>query len=123
MRKGRLPSGELENMVLELLWDVDDWATPRAVHDALAPERELAYTTVMTILARLWQKGLLERRKEGKAFEYRPLVSKEERAARRMSELLAAAGDGAVALTRFVEDLDTTQRDALRRALRRAKQK
>ena len=115
----RLPSGELESMVLEVLWQRAEWSTPRDVHEAIAGERALAYTTVMTILSRLWQKGALERRKVGKAFAYRPILSKEERAAQRMSELLATAGNGSLALTRFVEGLSAGQADQLRRALRR----
>jgi len=118
-RVQRLPSGELENMVLEVLWSLEDWATPRAVHDALVEQRELAYTTVMTILARLWRKGALDRQKAGKAYAYRPRFTKEERAAERMAELLAGAGDGSLALTRFVAGLSAEQLDELRRALRR----
>lgn len=106
-------------MVLEVLWDRGDWATPREVHDLLSNERDLAYTTVMTILSRLWNKGALERSKVGKAFAYRPILTKDERAAERMGELLASAGDGNQALTRFVERLTPSQIEELRRALRR----
>jgi predicted transcriptional regulator len=117
----RLPAGELENQVLELLWDAPGPATARDVHDALAVSRDLAYTTVTTILARLWKKGLLDRRPVGKAFAYAPLASREERAAGRMSELLSGAGDQAVALAHFVESLPADQVDELRRALRRSR--
>lgn len=120
MNKQRLPSGELENRVLEVLWDHGTWLTPRVVHDEIAEERTLAYTTVMTILARLWQKGVLERQRSGKAFAYRPVLSKGERTAARMNELLASAGDGSMALTRFVEGLTAEQIAELRRAVRRA---
>lgn len=119
----KLPSGELQNMVLEILWRGEDWATAGAVHDALAVDRQLAYTTVMTILDRLWRKGVLERRKEGKAFAYRPLQTKDERTAERMNEVLAAAGDHSVALARFVESLGPAQVDQLRNALRRRRAK
>ena len=96
-------------------------ATPREVGQLLARDRELAYTTVMTILSRLWRKGALERRKVGKAFAYRPTLTKDERAAQRMGEVLATAGDGSLALARFVDGLTPDQVDGLRRALRRSR--
>ena len=116
----RLPAGELENQVLEVLWDASGAVTARDVHDALAATRDMAYTTVTTILVRLCKKGLLERRPAGKAFVYAPLVSREQRAAGRMSELLSGAGDREVALAHFVQSLPADQVDQLRRALRRS---
>jgi predicted transcriptional regulator len=117
----RLASGELENQVLEVVWAAPGPVTPRDVHTSMGNTRTLAYTTVMTILVRLWHKGLLDREPAGRAFAYRPRVSREERAAARMSELLASAGDHSVALTHFLESLPPAQVDDLRRALRRAR--
>lgn len=117
----KLPAGELENLVLEVVWAAPAPMTPREVHRALSPARDLAYTTVMTILVRLWRKGVLGREPAGKAFTYSPLVSKEERAAARMSELLSSSGDHAIALTHFVQSLPADQVDDLRRALRRSR--
>ena len=117
----KLPAGELENLVLEVVWAESGPVTPRDVHGALSPTRNLAYTTVMTILVRLWQKGVLQREPAGKAFAYSPLISKEERAATRMSELLSSAGDHAVALAHFVQSLPADQVDDLQRALRRSR--
>ena len=51
----RRPMGALEDHVMEYLWAVDAPATPREVHQAVAPE--LAYTTVTTVLTRLAAKG------------------------------------------------------------------
>ena len=106
--------------MLEALWDGAEWMTPRAVHDALTPERDLSYNTVMTILVRLWRKGALERKQVGRAFAYRSILTRDERAAQRMGELLGAAGDPSVALARFVEGLNASQIAGLRKALRRA---
>ena len=53
----RLSTGELERRVLEVMWARGEAMTPRDVHTVLVQERELAYTTVMTILVRLWKKG------------------------------------------------------------------
>src|SRR3546814_3177441 len=89
----KLPSGELENQVLGVLWADGGALTPRDVHDALGAPRGLAYTTTMTILVRLWRKGLLDRERSGRSYAYRPKISQEERAAARMSDVLASSGD------------------------------
>ena len=114
----RLPMGELEAAVMDILWDRGGWLTPGEVHEALSSDRRLAYTTVMTILVRLWQKGRLERERDGRAFAYRPVLSREEYAAARMNETLAAARDRPLALSRFVDDLSPNDRAQLRRMLR-----
>lgn len=115
----RLARGELERRVLEVLWTADGALTPREVHTALGAERSLAYTTVMTILVRLWQKGLLEREPLGRSYAYVPIESRDERVASRMRELLAGAGDRSAALAGFVESLPDEEVDDLRRLLRR----
>jgi predicted transcriptional regulator len=117
----RLAMGELEGRVLDVLWDRDDWMTPGEVHQVLDRKRNLAYTTVMTILVRLWRKGLLEREREGKAFAYRPVQSREERAASRMADVLKAGGDRSVALSHFVDSMTATERAKLRQMLGRSK--
>lgn len=110
--------GELEARVMEALWDRGGWSTPREVLELLERERDLAYTTVMTILVRLWQKGLLERRKDGRAYAYHPNQTREEWTALRMSELLGIANNRAEALVHFVAEMGPTDRDQLRRLLR-----
>ncbi|MGH9116843.1 MAG: BlaI/MecI/CopY family transcriptional regulator [Acidimicrobiales bacterium] len=113
----RLHMGELEAAVMDVLWDRGGWLTPGEVHDVMAADRQLAYTTIMTILVRLCQKGRLERQRDGRAFAYRPLQSREEHAASRMQELLARGGDRPMALARFVESLPAADRAQLRRLL------
>ncbi len=103
---------------MEVIWDRGGWSTPREVLELLGDKRHLAYTTVMTILVRLWQKGLLERRKDGRAYAYHPTQTREEWTARRMSELLAIANNRAEALSRFVAEMRPADRDQLRRLLR-----
>jgi predicted transcriptional regulator len=114
----RRPRGELEASVLGVLWDATDWMSPQEVSDAL--DRSLAYTTVTTVLTRLVAKGTVERRPAGRGFTYRPVASREEQAAARLGEVLAAAGDRTVTLSRFVESLDHEERERLRRAIRKA---
>lgn len=64
--------GELEHAVMSILWSRPDWVSVREVHERLAAERDLAYTTVMTVLDRLAKKGLATRYLEGRAWLYRP---------------------------------------------------
>ena len=114
----RLAMGELEAAVMDVLWDRGGWLTPGEVHEALSAERRLAYTTVMTILVRLWEKGRVERHRDGRAFAYRPLQGREEHAAARMAKLLTGAKDRPLALSHFVDDLSPSDRAQLRRMLR-----
>lgn len=118
MKQAKLQMGELEAMVMDVLWDRRGWRTPGEVHDDLASSREMAYTTVMTILVRLWQKGRLERQRDGRAYAYRAVQSREEHAAARMQELLTRVGDRPTALAFFVDSLPKADRDQLRRVLR-----
>lgn len=118
VKRARLQMGELEAAVMEVLWNRGGWSTPGEVHEVLAADRPLAYTTVMTILVRLWQKDRLERERDGRAYAYRPLQSREEHAAARMSELLVGVADRPAALAHFLQTLPAADRDQLRRMLR-----
>jgi predicted transcriptional regulator len=69
--------GPLETDVMELVWKLGD-TTVRDVHEALAERRDLAYTTVMTTMARLASKGLLARDTSGLAHRYRATISRED---------------------------------------------
>ena len=105
--------GALETDVLGVLWDGDGGMTPGEVRDALGGD--LAYTTVMTVLTRLFEKGLVTRAQQGRAFSYAPTQTRSELAARRMSEILAAAGDSAGTLMGFVGGLSKRDAELLRR--------
>lgn len=113
----RRAMGELESEVLGHLWTVGRPVTPAEVRDALASD--LAYTTVMTILARLWDKGLVHRERSGRAYAYSPRVSEAELAARRMRDTLDRTTDHEQALARFVDGLSAHDARALRRILGR----
>lgn len=121
MARRKLPSGELENQVLEVLWSAARPMTPGEVHEVVAADRTLAYTTVMTILARLWEKGELTRSKQGRAYAYEPVAGREERIAQRMRAVLGAAEDHTLALNAFADALADEQRAALRNALGRSR--
>lgn len=115
----RLQRGELEALVMGVLWDSDDPLTPGDVHDLIEREHPLAYTTVMTILVRLWRKGLAERAPKGRAFAYSPVSTRDEWAAVRMQEFLAEAGDRSAALSHFVSSMNGKELGQLRKILDR----
>lgn len=118
-RKGKSPErramGALEAEVLGALWSLPDGGTPADVCEAM--QTDLAYTTVMTILTRLWQKELANRTREGRAFRYRPVLSEAQLAAQRMQALLMSAGDRKAALSQFAGSLSARDARVLRRAL------
>ena len=99
----RRAPGELEAEVLALLWKADAALTPAEVRERLDPG--LAYTTVMTILSRLWEKGMIRRERVGRAYAYIPEFDEAEFAATRMHTLLDKGSDREAVLTRFVGSL------------------
>ena len=112
----RVALGELERAVMAQLWSADGPLTVRDVHDRL--ERELAYTTVMTVLGRLAQKGLVRQERDGKAYRYAAASSREQMAAEVMIDALGDVGeDRTAALVAFVDRVGPEEAEALRRAL------
>lgn len=114
--------GELETAVLELLWDEcagDDDLSVREVADRFADRRPLAYTTVMTVLAHLYDKGAVTREKVGRGYRYRPARSREDFGADALGELLRSSGDAEKLLLHFVSreggDLAPEEAGVLRR--------
>jgi predicted transcriptional regulator len=95
--------GPLETRLLELLWIQASAVTVRRVHLALP---ELAYTTIMTTLDRLYHKGLLLRHRDGRAFAYEPRCTRDELLSELVSghitDLLAASEESAVILSKLV---------------------
>lgn len=112
---GRRPTGSLEADVLAFLWSRGGPTTPRDVLDGLGTD--LAYTTVLTILYRLWQKGLLQREREGRAYAYSPKVTEAEYVASNMRAVLTRTQDRAEALNQFVGGLTKRDADLLRQLL------
>lgn len=68
--------GDLEAEIMECMWDQGP-ATVRTVHQCLQENRDIAYTTVMTVMTRLAEKGLLGRSQEGRAYIYSPAQSRD----------------------------------------------
>jgi BlaI family transcriptional regulator, penicillinase repressor len=92
-------------------------ATAREVGRALADERDLAHTTVMTVLDRLAKKGFLHRERDGRAWRYRPVASRESYVAELMLGALDLTGDRDAALAHFARSVSGDEAEVLRRAL------
>lgn len=97
--------GDLENAVLEQLWSARGWLSGREVWERLGDETR-AYTTVMTVLGRLLDKGLVERAQDDKGHRYRAAGDPDELTAQAIRSLLAATEDPHAALAHFVDGLD-----------------
>jgi predicted transcriptional regulator len=113
---GRRPSGALEAEVLAALWAANEPLTPAGVQREL--DGALAYTTVMTALTRLHDKGVVTRCRAGRAYAYAPRLDQAGIAAARMRELLDAGADRRAVLAQFVGALDPRDERLLEELLR-----
>ncbi len=80
--------GELESAVMDILWSHRSALSVREVHELLWQDRDLAYTTVMTVLDRLSKKGIASRKLDGRAWLYSPALTRVELVRARIAELL-----------------------------------
>jgi len=111
--------GDLERAVMDVLWDRDPAADPVTVRDVAEAlqNRDLAYTTVMTVLDRLAGKGMVSRERAGRAWRYQPAASREAYIAQLMLDALDLAGSRDAALVRFARSVTGTEAEVLRAAL------
>ncbi len=118
MRSARRTRGALEQSVLDTLAGTDGALSPGEVRDRLGSE--LAYTTVMTVLTRLAEKGLASRERSGRGYAYAAITDDAELAARQMSKVLDAQENRAAVLARFVGALQPGDESVLADLLARA---
>jgi predicted transcriptional regulator len=109
------PPGALESAVLAELWAADGALSAEQVRTNIGGD--LAYTTVQTILVRLFEKGAVTRAEAGRGFVYSPVLDDADLTARRMRSLLDREADRDSVLSRFVASLDPEDEAAVRRAL------
>jgi len=98
--------GELERAVMDHLWSCSEPQTVRQVHEALSEHRDLAYTTIMTVLQRLAKKNLVVQHRDDRAHRYAPTHGRDELVAGLMVDALDQVGDSGsreAALVHFVE--------------------
>lgn len=112
----QLSLGPLEAEILNIVWELGS-VTVKDVHDRILanPNRELAYTSVTTVLRRLTEKGWLACDKKAKAFYWRPLVTKQQaqviKAHDQLHRFLAVGNPDVVAA--FADSLDQTSLEQL----------
>src|SRR5271163_1160294 len=87
-RRSLLDLAPLELDCMNTLWPIGE-GTVREIRDQLAPRRPRAYTTIMTIMDRLARKGVVERRKSGRAYIYRPNLSVEDARRQALGQVVA----------------------------------
>lgn len=104
---------------MDLVWARGTPVSVRELFEELKRQRVIAYTTVMSTMDNLHRKGWLARSKDGKAYRYVAVASREEHSARLMSEAMTEAGDTEAVLTHFVAHMDDAQSEVLRDVLRK----
>ncbi|MFM7405660.1 MAG: BlaI/MecI/CopY family transcriptional regulator [Cuspidothrix sp.] len=115
-RPKQMSVGPLEAEILGIVWDLGS-ATVKDVHDRILsdPNRELAYTSVTTVLRRLTEKGWLACDKQGKAFYWRPLLTKQQaeviKAHDQLQRFLAVGNPDVIAA--FADSLDQAASDQI----------
>jgi predicted transcriptional regulator len=100
------------------VWKWNRPVTVREVLEDLRQERSIAYTTVMTVLDNLHQKGWVRREAEGRAYRYEAVSTRAAYAAALMNDAWSQSDNPAAALVAFFGMMSEEQRDALRVAVR-----
>ena len=105
---------------MEQLWSSAQPQSVREVHGVLVAERDIAYTTVMTVLDRLSKKHMAVREQHGRAYRYAAAQSREQMVAEVMHTALnGSAAERSAALVAFVDRVSDDDAAALREALER----
>ena len=117
--------GELERSVMDLLWQQPEPLTANELRDLLSHleashGKELAVTTVLTVLSRLEKKGLVERERDIRPHRYRSVTSRAEHTAELMHEVLGSAPDREAVLARFIGSVSADEATTLRKLLDRS---
>ncbi len=107
---------------MDVLWDADDALTAYDIKDAIEAQRgrDMAATTVLTVLSRLEKKGLVAADKSVRPHRYHAIASRAEHQAELMHEVLGDAGDRTAVLARFVGGVSEEEAAYLRQILDRA---
>jgi len=106
--------GDLEAEIMELVWREKEVCV-RDVHYQIGLERDIAYTTVMTVMCRLSEKGFLKKEKAGKMYLYRPALSKEEFHRSIAGSIISGLGNelAKASLAYFIDNLPETDETSL----------
>jgi predicted transcriptional regulator len=108
--EGKLTDAELE--IMHVVWELDG-GTVRQVHELLNQQRPLAYTTVMTMMNILEEKGHLTRHKEGRAYRYQPVQPKSQVISGMVDDFVGRVFEGSAAplIVSLVKDKKISKKD------------
>jgi predicted transcriptional regulator len=115
--------GELERSLMDVLWDTGSALSANELRDRLVDRtpsgdgKELASTTVLTVLSRLENKGFVTRDRGSRPHLYRAVTTRAEHTAELMHEVLGSVPDREAALARFIGSVSPNEADTLRRLL------
>jgi predicted transcriptional regulator len=113
--------GELERAAMDVLWDAPEPLSAGDIREALNRDagtgKELAVTTVLTVLSRLENKGFVTRDRESRPHVYRASTSRAEHMAELMHAVLGSAPDRDAVLARFVGSVSASEAEQLRKLL------
>ena len=112
--------GPLEAEIMDHAWKQEEPLTVREVVDSVGARHDLAYTTVMTVMERLVNKGFLVRRKVGRAYSYEPWMSRDDYSAGLVRAVLAASRDRRSVLLGFVRSVREDDLKELERLVKQA---
>lgn len=108
--------GELEHAIMDILWAAPQPLTAREVRQALS-DRDLAATTILTVLSRLEAKGLVDRDRSQRAHRYSAVEGRDAHVVELMRQALDTAPDSSAALARFADTVTPSEAAALAEAL------
>lgn len=106
--------GDLEAEIMECIWEMGS-ASVRDIHECLLARRDIAYTTVMTVMSRLAEKGMLVRRQDGRAYIYTPVQTRDAFCTSVVKRVMVGlfGSAGRPVLAHFVENLTEEDRAEL----------
>ena len=115
--------GELESEIMDFVWSADGPVLVREVRDAVNDRRErpIAYTSVQTVMEILHHKGWLTRARDGRAYRYTAVHSREDYAASLIDQVFESGADRTATLVKLVEQMEPAEAEELRAALSAAK--
>ena len=117
---------ELEATIMDLVWSRKlTWFCVGEVQSELEKSRDIAYTTVMTTVARLHEKGLLDRRRDGKRYLYSPKLTREQFLESTAREVLEGAVGGHQVMALLAEkvcEASASELDELELLIRRRRE-
>jgi len=109
--------GDLEAAIMDVVWAAGAPVRVREVSDQLNRDRPLAFNTVQTVMENLFHKGWLGRQRNGRAYWYESVRSRDDYVAQLLNEALSLAPDPAATLVRLVGGMEPDEIASLRAAL------